>query len=130
MRSALATTVALIAGATIAMAQAVPQPPLDFYKSYLVVLAANSISDLMPYYTRELREGLPKMPKDMQANYLKMNKRTLSALTVTKETVTANKAVYELTAKLPDGRTTFGTVTLVKEGSAWKVDDDAWATSH
>jgi hypothetical protein len=36
--------------------------------------------------------------------------------------------VLELTAKTGDGRATSGKVTMVKEGGAWKTDEDAWAT--
>jgi hypothetical protein len=33
----------------------------------------------------------------------------------------------ELTAKTGDGRPAQGKVTMVKEGGAWKLDEDAWA---
>jgi hypothetical protein len=102
----------------------------EFYKQYLAVLAkADSLQPLLPYYTKELSSGLGKMPKDMQANYIKMNRRTLSDLKVTKQQVDANKAYFEMTAKAADGQQTSGSATLVKEGGAWKIDDEAWASS-
>jgi hypothetical protein len=64
----------------------------------------------------------------MQGNYLKMNARSLSDLKVVKQTVTADRAEFQLMAKTARGTETQGTVTLVKEGAAWKVEDEAWAT--
>lgn len=110
-------------------AQVTQADPLEFYKGYLGVLAkAKSLDELLPYYTKELATGLRKMPKEMQGNYLKMNVRTLTDLKVTKQTVTAGKAEYRFTAKTPKGTETTGGATLVKEGGAWKVDDEQWAT--
>jgi hypothetical protein len=123
----------LIATLTLVLA-AIPQAPakgpLETYKAYLEVLAkADSLDQLLPHYTKELAGQLAKMPKEMQGNYLKMNKRVLKDLKVTKETVTATKAEYELTATTADGKPTTGSATLVKEGGAWKIHDEAWATS-
>ena len=121
--SALAT----IAAAPLAAAQAKATDPLDAYKEYLAVLAkATTLDSLLPYYTKELSDGLRKMPKDMQANYLKMNKQAVTGLKVTKQDVTATKASFELTAKDTSGQDLKGTAALVKEGGAWKVDDFAW----
>jgi hypothetical protein len=110
-------------------AQAPSTDPLATYKQYLSVLAkAKTLDELFPYYAKQLVDGLGKMPADMKANYLKMNARTLTDLKVTKQTVTADKAELEMTAKTATGVTTTGTATLVKEGGGWKVDDEAWAT--
>jgi hypothetical protein len=108
---------------------AAPSDPLEFYREFQTVLAkAKTLDPLLPYYTKELSTGLAKMPKEMQANYLRMNARKLTDLKVTRQSVDANRAVLEMTAKTEDGRPTSGKVTLVKERGAWKVDDDAWAT--
>lgn len=110
-------------------AQGTQADPLEFYKGYLGVLAkATTLDELLPYYTKELADGLRKMPKEMQGNYLKMNVRQLTDLKVTKRSVTASKAEYQFTAKTPKGTETSGGATLVKEGGAWKVDDEQWAT--
>ena len=130
MRSVLMVAFAL-ACSVASPSWAASSDPLEFYREYLGVLAkAKSLEPLLPYYTSELATGLARMPKDMQGNYLKMNARKLTDLKVIKQSVDANKAVFEMTAKTEDGRSTSGTVTLVKEKGAWKVDDDAWATSR
>lgn len=75
----------------------------------------------------ELADGMRKMPQDMHAAYLKMNKRVVSDLKVTKQTITATRADLKTTAQDPQGRPLSGSATLVKEGGAWKIDDFAWA---
>ena len=73
---------------------------------------------------------LQSAPKTEVEKMLKMSiaKEKLTDIVVTNQKVDATKAVLELTAKTGDGRATSGKVTMVKEGGAWKMDDDAWAT--
>jgi hypothetical protein len=58
-----------------------------------------------------------------------MNRRTLTDLQVTKQEVDAKKARFEMTAKAGDGQQTSGSATLIKEGGAWKIDDEAWVAN-
>lgn len=122
-------SVMLCAFASLALAaQGKSDDPVAVYREYLGVLAkATSLEPLLPYFTKELADGMRKMSKDMQANYLKMNKRVVNDMKVTKQNVTAAKADLEMTAKDATGQAMTGTATLVKEGGAWKVDDFAWA---
>jgi predicted nucleotide-binding protein (sugar kinase/HSP70/actin superfamily) len=73
---------------------------------------------------------LQSAPKTEVEKMLKMSiaKDKLTDITVVSQKVDATKAVLELTAKTGDGRATSGKVTMVKEGGAWKMDEDAWAT--
>jgi hypothetical protein len=129
MRLAVVAAVYLATVVASLPAQAPPADPLATYKQYLAVLAkAKTLDELLPYYTKELADGLRKMPAEMRANYLKMNARTLTDLKVTKQTVTADKAEFEMSAKTQAGAATNGTATLLKEGGGWKVEDEAWAT--
>jgi hypothetical protein len=103
---------------------------LDVYKAYLAVAAdATTLDQLLPYYTKDLREGLPKMPKEMQDNYIKMRvpKLKLVSLNVTRQSITGSKATFDLVGKTADGREITGQAVLVKEGEDWKIDEDAWA---
>jgi hypothetical protein len=128
MRILALALLVLIATAGKSEAQTNASDPLQFYKGYLAVLAkAKSLDELLPYYTRELADGLRKMPTEMQANYIKMNAHALTDLKVTKQQVDSSKAVFEMSAKTADGRETTGSATLVKEGGAWKVEDESWA---
>ncbi len=127
------TRLAIVLAASIGLIGAAhdqTKDPFEFYKQYLAVLAkADSLQALLPYYTKELSDGLSKMPKEMQANYLKMNRRTLTDVKVTKQHVDGGKARFEMTAKAADGQQTSGSATLVQEGGAWKVDDEAWVAN-
>ena len=128
MRMAVVAALYLAILATGLQAQAPNPDPLATYKQYLTVLAkAKTLQELLPFYTKQLADGLRKMPADMQGNYLKMNARTLTDLKVTKQNVTGDKAEFQMTAKTPAGAATTGSATLVKEGGAWKVDDESWA---
>lgn len=101
--------------------------PFEVYKQYLQALEkAEALEPLLPYYTKELAGGLSRMPKEMQASYVTMNRRSLTNLKVIRQEVGPNKAHFEMTAKGPDGRDTTGSATLVKEDGAWKIDDSAW----
>lgn len=108
-------------------AQSKSDDPVAAYKEYLGVLAkATTLDPLLPYFTKELADGMRGMPKEMHENYLKMNKRVVNDLTVTKQTVTATEADLEMAAKDAAGQSLTGTATLVKEGGVWKIDDFAW----
>jgi hypothetical protein len=129
MMKAAVLMLCLLAGAASLLAQAGAKDPLEFYKGYLAVLAkAKTLDELVPFYVKSLGDGLKKMPREMQGNYLKMNARSLSDVQVVKQTVTATRADYQLTAKTPSGAVTTGGATLVKEGGAWKVENEAWAS--
>jgi hypothetical protein len=43
-------------------------------------------------------------------------------------TVAIARVVRGNTRHQPSGAGTTGSATLVKEGGAWKIDDEAWAT--
>jgi hypothetical protein len=124
----LVVAVSVVLSPRVAESQAKATDPLEAYKEYLGVLAkATSLDPLLPYFTKELSDGYRKMPTDMQGNFLKMNKRIVSDLKVTKQSVTANKADFQLTAKDSDGNAVTGSATLIKEGGVWKIEDFAWA---
>ena len=128
MRLILALPLMLVAMLPAAAAQKSPAAPLDAYKAYLAVLAtATSLDQLVPLYTNELGGLLKKMPKDQQANYLKMNKRVLKDLKVTKESITDARAEFDFTATTSDGKPASGRAILLKEGGVWKIEEDAWA---
>lgn len=121
------------AGALVVMmphamgAQAKATDPIAAYKEFLAALGkATSLESLLPYYTKELSGGMRKMSKDMQANYLKMNKREIKDLKITKQNISGDKAEFEMTGKDASGQDLSGSATMVKEGGGWKVDDFAW----
>ena len=73
---------------------------------------------------------LQHAPKAEVDKMIKMSiaKDKLTDIAVMSQKVEARRRMLELTAKTGDGRATCGKVTMVKEGGAWKPDEDAWAT--
>src|SRR5687768_4664173 len=106
---------------------------LAAYRAYLKTCAsATTVDQLIPYHAREfaqmLRNEYPKMPREMQANFITMQPcKTVRDFMVAKQTVNASKAVFEMTAKQADGTPASGTVTMLREQGTWKVDEEAWA---
>ena len=125
---AVVTVVLTLAAAA---GQARAAEPLDAYKAYLAAASKATAPDaLFPFVSSEYKSMLQQAPKEEVAKMLKMSiaKQKLTDLAVTKQQVDASKAVLELKAKTGDGRPTTGKATMVKEGGAWKLDEDAWAT--
>jgi hypothetical protein len=122
---------ALVIGAAAIPASAQTRTPLDAYKAYLEAASKATTPDaLFPFISQEYKTLLQKAPKAEVEKMLKMSiaKEKLQDITVTRQQVGASKAVLELKAKTGDGRPTTGKATMVKEGGAWKLDEDAWAT--
>ena len=125
----LALTLVTCAPATPAAAQG--RTPLDAYKAYLEAASKATTPDaLFPFISQEFKTLLQKAPKVEVEKMLKMSiaKEKLQDIAVTRQQVGASKAVLELKAKTGDGRSTTGKASMVKEGGAWKLDEDAWAT--
>jgi len=122
---------ALVIGAAAVPASAQTRTPLDAYKAYLDAASKATAPDaLFPHVSKEYKALLQNAPKAEVEKMLKMSiaKEKLQDIAVTSQQVGASKAVLELKAKTGDGRPTTGKVTMVKEGGAWKLDEDAWAT--
>ena len=120
----------LFLSASLAYAQPAGKDPLEVYRAYLAVAAeAKTLGQLLPFYTKDLREELPKMPAEMQGNYVKMRipKFKLAEMKVTRQTVEASRAVFDLSGRTGDGRDVTGQAILVQEGGEWKIEEDAWA---
>ena len=125
-------SIVLVAGTRLSAQGAPPgKSPLDAYAAYLTAASKATTADaLFPFISTEFKTLLQKAPKGEVDKMLKASiaKERLTDIKVVKQQVDANKAVLELTAKTGDGRSTSGTVTMVKEGGEWKLDEDAWAT--
>ena len=130
MLRATSFVLCLFLTASLASAQPAKKDPLEVYRAYLAVAAdAKTLSQLLPFYTKDLREALPKMPAEMQDNYVKMRipKYKIAEMKVTRQTVEASRAVFDLSGRTADGRDVTGQAILVQEGGEWKIEEDAWA---
>ena len=109
----------------MARAEQAPQSATEFYQAYRKAFAkAQKIEDLLPMMAASRRKQMEKTPADernMMFGMLKEMTAEQGDVKVLKETATANGAELALQAK--DGK---GTVSLVKEGGAWKLDKESW----
>jgi hypothetical protein len=121
----------LLLGVSVSASSAQTPGPLEAYKAYLDAASKATTPDaLFPFISKEYQSMLKSAPKAEVEKMLKMSiaKDKLTDITVVSQKIEGAKAVLELKAKTGDGRATTGKVTMVKEGGAWKTDEDAWAT--
>jgi hypothetical protein len=109
----------------MARAEQAPQSATEFYQAYRKAFAkAQKIEDLLPMMAASRRKQMEKTPADernMMFGMLKEMTAEQGEVKVLKETATATGA--ELAVQAKDGK---GTVTLVKESGAWKLDKESW----
>lgn len=131
LRSSGLLVLVVTLGVATAQTSAQTPGPLEAYKAYLDAASkATTAEALFPFISKDYKSMLQNAPKTEVEKMLKMSiaKDKLTDITVVSQKVDATKAVLELSAKTGDGRATTGKVTMVKEGGAWKTDEDAWAT--
>ena len=114
-----------IALPSMASAEQAAQSASDFYQAYRKAFAkAQKVEDLLPMMAAARRKEMEKTPADDRKMMFDMLKEMTAAqgdVKILKETPTATGA--ELAVQAKDGT---GTVTLVKEGGAWKLDKESW----
>jgi hypothetical protein len=92
---------------------------------------AKAVEDILPFMSAERRKQVESTPAAERREMFDMIK-TLGALTnvkVTKETRTANGATLMVDALDGDKSKTTGTITLVQENGAWKIDKESFKSS-
>ena len=89
---------------------------------------ATSIDDLVAFMPKEKQEALKKAPaEEKKMGFEMMKAMGATKVKVTKETATEGGATLDVegVGGLAGGKMT-GTVTLVKEGSGWRVVKERW----
>ena len=74
---------------------------------------------------------IESMPAPTQAKMFDLLKKfagTYSDVAVTKETVTGDTAILELSGKDPKGQTATGSMPMIKEASGWRVGTEKWSS--
>ena len=108
------------------------QTPTQTFEAYRKALAsATAYSDVLPFTESKNRSTIEAMPAPYQAKMFDLLKKfagTYSDVAVTKETVTGDTAVLELSGKDPKGQPATGSVPLIKEASGWKVGTEKWSS--
>jgi hypothetical protein len=123
--AAVAMVLALAASTLAAQSQTATQ----FYMGYLAALGkAKSVDDLLPFMSKKRVDQIKAEKPDDRAMMFDMIKEFAPKdVKVVKETPSAAGATLEATGSDGSGGTTKGTITLVKEGGAWKVEQESWS---
>jgi len=125
-------TVALVAcalGAAVLQAQKPAPTASAFYLSYNAIMEkAKSIDELLPFMSKQRVDQVKETPADERAMMFEIVKEMAAKnVKVVKETPSAAGATIEATGTDPAGGAMKGTITLVKEAGAWKVDKESWS---
>ena len=123
----------LAAQATTTGQKKAPTPaktPTQAFLDYQVaVTKATKLAELLPHLSAEYRAMLESRPKEDQSVWLgRLKEATVKDLKVTKENIAGDKCTLEATGTRAMGNAVHGKITLVKEGGAWKLDEQFWAT--
>lgn len=127
--AALAALLVCAVLSSIAVAEA--KTPTQTYLDYsAAVRNAKSLAEVLPYLSKEYRGMLESQPKKDHPVWLGRLKETapVKDLKITKETINGDKCTLEGTGTSARGNSVKGKVSLVKEGGAWKLDEEGWAT--
>jgi hypothetical protein len=130
----VACAVVVILGAWLLSADALhaQQTPTQAYNAYRKALSgATTYSDVLPFMESKGRSMIESMPAPTQAKMFEMLQKfagTFTDVAVTKETVTGDTAVLEMSGKDPKGQAATGSVPMTKEASGWKVGAEKWSS--
>lgn len=123
----LAALLGCLATALAAPAKTPTQSYLDFHAA---LQKAKTLDEVLPYLSAAYRGMLESQPKSERAVWLGRLKDTSNGkdLKITKETINGDACTLEGTATSARGNVMKGKISLVKEGGAWKLDEEGWAT--
>ena len=105
--------------------------PTQAYLEYqAAVQKATSLAEVLPRLSAAYRAMLESQPKKEHPVWLGRLKETsnIKDLKITKETISGDKCTLEGSGTSARGNPVHGKVNLVKEGGAWKLDEEFWAT--
>ena len=108
-----------------------PKTPTQAYLEYqAAVQKATSLAEILPRLSAAYRAMLESRPKKEHPVLLGRLKETsdVKDLKITKETISGDKCTLEGSGTSARGNPMKGKVNLVKEGGAWKLDEEFWAT--
>ena len=102
----------------------------EFYMAYRQAFAkAKTIDDLLPWMSKSKRDQMGAMPAGERAKIFGMIKAMddHTNIKVVKETASATGADLQVEAVSTGSKSkATATITLLKEGGAWKLDQEEW----
>jgi hypothetical protein len=128
-RTVTVAAMACAVGAAAVHAQKPGQTASEFYLAYSAAMAkAKTIDELLPYMSKQRVDQVKGTPADERAMMFDMVKEMgAKNVKVVKETPSAAGATLETTGTDGAGGAMKGTITLVKEAGAWKIDKESWS---
>ena len=123
---------------TLVMRAALPAVAADQAKTptqaYLdcqaAVTKATTLAEVLPHLSAAYRGMLESRPKKDHGVWLERLKDSVNIkdMKINKETIDGDKCTLEATGTSPRGNAVKGKISLVKEGGAWKLDEQFWST--
>jgi Domain of unknown function (DUF4878) len=104
----------------------------QFYMDYRTAFdKATKIDDVLPYMSKQRADEVAATPADERAKMFEMIKMmgALTEVKILKEAKTPEGATLTVEALDPEKKKTTGTVKVIKEGDAWKLDGESWKSS-
>jgi Domain of unknown function (DUF4878) len=104
----------------------------QFYMDYRTAFdKATTIDDVLPYMSKQRADEVAATPADERAKMFEMIKMmgALTEVKILKEAKTPEGATLTVEALDPEKKKTTGTVKVIKEGDAWKLDGESWKSS-
>jgi hypothetical protein len=130
--SAFCVTALLLAVAAPLRAQAgKAATATEFYMQFRKAFdAAKKVEDLAPYMSASSLAQIKATPEADRAKMFELMKMmgALTNVKVTKETPTPAGATLTVEALDSDKAKTKGTITVIKEGGAWRIDKEEWSS--
>ena len=115
-----------------ASAQTGEKTATQFYMEYRAAFdQAKAVEDILPFMSASRRKQVESTPADERKQMFEMIKMmgALTNIKITKETRSGNGATLMVDALDGDKSKTTGTVTLVQENGAWKIDKESFKSS-
>jgi hypothetical protein len=105
--------------------------PTQAYLEYqAAVQKATSLAEVLPRLSAAYRAMLEAHPKKEHPVWLERLKESsnIKDLKITKETISGDKCTLDGSGTSARGNQVRGKVNLVREGGAWKLDEEFWVT--
>ena len=104
----------------------------QFYTTYRVAFdKATTIDELLPLMSKKTNDQVAETPVAERGKAFELIKMmgAVTDVKILKEAKTADGATLTVEALDSDKKKTTGTVKVVKEGGAWKLDSESWSSS-
>lgn len=125
---------AILAGGVAVAGQPANQTATQFYMAYRAAFAkATKIEDILPYMSdanRKQAESTPAAERSKMFEMIKMMDTNTKVKVLKEDHQSDGSAVLSVSAYDTDQKKDVsGTVTIVKEAGAWKLQKEAWTSS-